>query len=59
MKGTPTQLTCRGALHGYPGFTVSTSTTHHLDFSPQQKLIVLISESSQADTKSHRELVDE
>jgi hypothetical protein len=22
MKGTPTQLTCRGALHGYPGSTL-------------------------------------
>ncbi len=25
MKGTPTQLTCRGALHGYPKISAFTS----------------------------------
>jgi hypothetical protein len=28
MKGTPTQLTCRGALHGYPKLTLSNSPVH-------------------------------
>ena len=23
MKGTPTQLTCRGALHGYPSMLIT------------------------------------
>jgi hypothetical protein len=28
MKGTPAQLTCRGALYGYPKLTLSNSPVH-------------------------------